>query len=72
MAGTAELENEDDDDDFDLPPQLELAEPMHKKYKRVFPVGEDGKQIRPRMECPTCGLVLYRLIFIFLNKNMRN
>ncbi|VDO94565.1 unnamed protein product [Soboliphyme baturini] len=49
-----------DDEDIEPPPLLELAEPPVKKYRRSFPVGEDGKQIRPKMECPTCGLVLYR------------
>jgi len=67
-SGTAEgaigedLDEEeiDEDSDYEPPPELELAEPPSKKYKRVFPIGEDGKQIRPKMECPTCGLVLYR------------
>uniref|UniRef100_A0A5S6Q759 C2H2-type domain-containing protein n=1 Tax=Trichuris muris TaxID=70415 RepID=A0A5S6Q759_TRIMR len=44
----------------DAPPVLEMVEKPPKKYPRIFPIGPDGKQIRPKMSCPTCGLVLYR------------
>uniref|UniRef100_A0A5S6Q737 C2H2-type domain-containing protein n=1 Tax=Trichuris muris TaxID=70415 RepID=A0A5S6Q737_TRIMR len=47
----------------DAPPVLEMAEKPPTKYPRIFPIGPDGKQIRPKMSCPTCGLVLYRLNF---------
>ncbi|KFD54078.1 hypothetical protein M514_05097 [Trichuris suis] len=44
----------------DGPPMLELGQLPQKKYRRVFPIGPDGKQVRPRMACPACGLTLYR------------
>ncbi|CDW58862.1 MED7 protein [Trichuris trichiura] len=44
----------------DGPPLLEMAEVPPKKYRRIFPIGPDGKQIRPKMTCPACGLRLYR------------
>uniref|UniRef100_A0A5S6QPG6 C2H2-type domain-containing protein n=1 Tax=Trichuris muris TaxID=70415 RepID=A0A5S6QPG6_TRIMR len=44
----------------DAPPVLEMAEIKPKKYRRIFPIGPDGKQIRPKMTCPSCKLVLYR------------
>ncbi|KFD57470.1 zinc finger, C2H2 type [Trichuris suis] len=44
----------------DGPPILEMAETPPKKYRRIFPIGPDGKQIRPKMVCPACGLRLYR------------
>ncbi|KAL1233767.1 Zinc finger protein [Trichinella spiralis] len=42
------------------PPVLEVAAQPTKKYKRMFPIGPDGKQVRPKMKCPSCGLILYR------------
>ncbi|CDW55588.1 MED7 protein [Trichuris trichiura] len=47
-------------DGDDGPPELELGQVPQKKYRRVFPVGPDGKQVRPKMTCPACGLNLYR------------
>ncbi|KFD67285.1 hypothetical protein M514_05058 [Trichuris suis] len=43
----------------DGPPILEMAEIPPKKYRRIFPIGPDGKQIRPKMTCPACGLLLH-------------
>uniref|UniRef100_A0A5S6QG60 C2H2-type domain-containing protein n=1 Tax=Trichuris muris TaxID=70415 RepID=A0A5S6QG60_TRIMR len=44
----------------EAPPILEIAEVPPKKYRRIFPIGPDGKQVRPKMACPSCGLRLYR------------